>query len=216
VAQLLDVRNSGDTAGDPSRVVGYAALAFGAPDADADALGRALIAAARNAIAQELHCPVVDEPTHPALSRPGACFVTLQDAAGELRGCKGRIDPERPLLEDVRANALSAAFDDTRFAPLTIEEWPGLHIEVSVLGPLRPLHARRETDALRTLRPGVDGLVLEWGAHRATLLPQVWQQLPAPQAFLAALKHKAALPRDFWAPDVRLLRFTVRKFEEVR
>jgi AmmeMemoRadiSam system protein A len=151
-----------------------------------------------------------------ALARPGACFVTLHDAAGELRGCKGRIDPERSLGEDVRANALSAAFEDTRFEPLSCDDWTGMHIEVSVLGALRRLPARREADALRALRPGVDGLMLAWGAHVATLLPQVWQQLPAPHAFLAALKHKAGLARDFWAPDVRLLRFTVRAFEEPR
>jgi AmmeMemoRadiSam system protein B/AmmeMemoRadiSam system protein A len=214
VAQLLDVRNSGDTAGDPARVVGYAALAFDTPSADAAALGEALLAAARNAIASVLECPAVPEPTHAALARPGACFVTLHDTAGELRGCKGRIDPERSLLEDVRANAESAAFDDARFARLTCDDWAGLTIEVSVLGALRPLRAHREAEALRALRPGVDGLVLDWGEHRGTLLPQVWQQLPTPREFLQALKHKAGLARDFWAPDVRLMRFTVRKFEE--
>ena len=214
MAQLLDVRNSGDTAGDPSRVVGYAALAFDVPNAGDAVLGQALIAAARNAIARALRCPLVDELAHPALSLPGASFVTLHDAAGELRGCKGRIEPERSLLEDVRSNAWSAAFDDARFAPLTGNEWAGVRVEVSVLGALHPLRAHREADALRALRPGVDGLVLDWGTHRGTLLPQVWQQLPTPREFLQALKHKAGLARDFWAPDVRLLRFTVHKFEE--
>jgi AMMECR1 domain-containing protein len=31
---------------------------------------------------------------------------------------------------------------------------------------------------LRQLRPGVDGIILEFGRYRATFLPQVWEQLP--------------------------------------
>jgi AMMECR1 domain-containing protein len=73
--------------------------------------------------------------------------------------------------------------------------------------------ARNEAEALAAMRPGVDGLVISWRGQRGTLLPQVWQQLPAPAAFLAALKHKAGLRADFWAPDVQLQRFEVRHHE---
>ncbi|MGM9487743.1 AmmeMemoRadiSam system protein B [Ideonella sp. YS5] len=223
--RLLDARNSGDTAGDRRRVVGYAALAFEAPasedsgrdeaDERADDLawGRAAFAVARNAIARDLGEPLVDEPPHPLLDAPGACFVSLHDRESDLRGCIGRLEPEGPLREDLRSNARSAAFRDSRFAPLAAHEWPGLKIEVSLLGPLQPVPVRNEAEALAAVRPGIDGLVISWHGRRATLLPQVWQQLPAPSAFFAALKHKAGLRTDFWAPDVELQRFEVRHYE---
>jgi AmmeMemoRadiSam system protein B/AmmeMemoRadiSam system protein A len=218
--QLLDLRNSGDTAGDPARVVGYASMVFEseppATDDESidDELGAALLAAARNAVARRLGLPEVPEPRHRALARPGATFVTLHDIAGELRGCKGRISPDRPLLEDVRSNAQAAAFDDWRFTPVTASEWDQLRFEVSLLGPLQPLAVTSEAQALAALRPGVDGLVLRWRAHQATLLPSVWEQLPSPQAFLTALKRKAGLRSEFWSDELRLLRFSARKFME--
>jgi AmmeMemoRadiSam system protein A len=223
--RLLDLRNSGDTSGDRRRVVGYASIAFEAPASashehdeesarnDERAWGQAAFAIAHNAIARALDEPLIAESDHPLLDEPSACFVSLHDREGELRGCIGRLEPEGPLRDELRSNARSAAFRDSRFAPLTVHEWPGLRIEVSLLGPMRPVPAGNEAEALAAVRPGVDGLVISWRGQRATLLPQVWQQLPAPSAFLAALKHKAGLRTDFWAPDVELLRFEVRHYE---
>jgi AmmeMemoRadiSam system protein B/AmmeMemoRadiSam system protein A len=217
-ARLLDLRNSGDTAGDKQRVVGYAALAFDAPatKSDDETLGSALLGAARNAIGQRLGAALLPEIAHVALAQPGATFVTLRDARGELRGCKGRIAPERALLDDVRANALATAFEDCRFPPLAIEEWPGTRIEVSLLGPLTRIHVHTEAQALAALRPGVDGVVFQWRDAQATFLPQVWAELRKPEEFVGALKRKAGLAADFWARDVQLLRYGVRKFVETR
>ena len=220
VPRLLDLRNSGDTAGDRSRVVGYCAITFEpAPAAAHDpssappdaALGAALISRAHNAIAGALGLPRVAEPVHPALDAPGATFVTLH-SHGRLRGCVGTLAAELALAEDVRMHALAAAFHDTRFAPLTAAEFGAIEIEVSLVGPMQSLPAATEADALAALRPGVDGVVFEWRGHHATFLPQVWEQLPQPRAFLAALKNKAGLAADFWASDVRLARYGVRKF----
>ena len=208
--RLLDLRNSGDTAGDRSRVVGYAALAFEPHDAT---LGAALIERARNAIASELGLPVAAETVHDALAAPGATFVTLR-RRGELRGCVGTLVAERPLADDVRHHAVAAAFGDTRFEPLSASEFADLEVEVSLLEPMQPLPAANEADARQALRPGIDGLLLEWRERRATFLPQVWEQLPSPREFLAALKAKAGLPRDFWAADLKLSRYGVRKFVE--
>jgi len=114
----------------------------------------------------------------------------------------------------VRAHALAAAFDDPRFAPLARAEYAALEIEVSLLGAAEPLTAASEAHALALLRRGRDGLILEWRGRRATFLPQVWQQLPQPAQFLAGLKRKAGLAADFWAADLRLARYEVRKFAE--
>lgn len=224
VPRLLGLCNSGDTAGSRDRVVGYGAIAFEHAPATLDiadehegSLGRALVGHARQAITQALGLPtppVRALPDHPALARPGATFVTLHDAEGELRGCVGRIEASRPLGEDVRANALAAAFHDSRFAPLRASEWPGLQVEVSLLGKPEPLAVRSEAEALAALRPGVDGVIFEWRGAHATFLPQVWQKLPDAAAFMAALKRKAGLPADFWADDVRLSRYRVRSFHE--
>ena len=65
-----------------------------------------------------------------------------------------------------------------------------------------------------TLRPFIDGVVLECARHRATFLPQVWEQLPDPREFLRALKRKAGLVEDYWSDRVRVSRYTVEKFVE--
>lgn len=223
---LLDLRNSGDTAGDRSRVVGYCAIAFApgagqAADAGDDGdsaaadpvLGWALTSRARNAIASTLNLPVVDEPGHAALAEPGATFVTLH-RAGALRGCIGTLEARRLLEYDVRHNAHAAAFCDPRFEPVAAHEVASLEIEVSLLGSAQPVAARSEAEVIERLHPGVDGVLLEWRGRRATFLPQVWAQLPQPAAFLGALKQKAGLGAGFWAADLRLARYRVRKFHE--
>jgi AMMECR1 domain-containing protein len=60
----------------------------------------------------------------------------------------------------------------------------------------------------------VDGVVFEFGTHRGTFLPQVWEQLRDPEEFMAQLKRKAGLPTSFWAAEVRLQRYTVDKWKE--
>jgi AmmeMemoRadiSam system protein A len=109
---------------------------------------------------------------------------------------------------------VAAAFEDPRFAPLTAQEWPATEVEVSVLSAPQPLPAHSRDEALRALRPGVDGVVFRWGLHQSTFLPQVWAQLPEPDAFLRHLAAKAGLPPDFWDAQVRLERYTVDKWRE--
>ena len=215
----LDLRNSGDTAGDHDRVVGYGAFAFyeGSrmqPEASADAKGPVLLSIARNSIAAELGEREPEKPPDEAwLSYKGASFVTLHKH-GSLRGCIGSLQAHRPLGEDVAANALSAAFHDPRFPPLARDELGETDIEVSVLSTPEPVFPPDEAALMAQLRPGVDGVILEYGAHRSTFLPQVWEQLPSPELFLAHLKQKGGLPVDFWHPDMRVSRYTVQSYAE--
>lgn len=220
---LLDLRNSGDTAGDKSRVVGYAAIAFtepgraevspGADDAKLASKGRLLTGLARAAIAKRFGNPEPILPHPDWLDRPGAVFVTLTQN-GELRGCIGSLEAHRSLADDLAENARAAAFRDPRFAPLGEDELARTRVEVSILSAPEPLRFTSEADALAQLRPGVDGVILEYGGHRATFLPQVWEQLPDKRVFMAHLKQKAGLLADFWADGVRLYRYTVEKFKE--
>lgn len=183
------------------------------PPAKHDARGPVLLGLARAAIADIAGTPPPAAPAPAWLQEKGASFVTLTQA-GQLRGCIGSLQPYRPLLLDVVANARAAAFSDPRFSPLDAVELAYTRIEVSLLSALEPLPARSETEARRQLRPHIDGLVLEWRQHRGTFLPQVWEALPNPEAFLSQLKRKAGLPASFWAEDVRLFRYHVTKWSE--
>ena len=180
-------------------------------------LGAALVGLARDAIREAFAGTSQAPSAVPALRAEGATFVTLR-RAGDLRGCIGTVNAWRPLEDDVRANAVAAAFHDPRFEPLSRSEFADTSIEVSLLGPREAIVAVDEDAVLGQLRPGVDGVVLECGRRRATFLPQVWEQLPDSRTFLSALKQKAGLAADFWSPEIRVSRYEVEKFvdEEVR
>ena len=175
--------------------------------------GKILLPIARAAISRALNIPRAADETAPWLSEHGACFVTLtQD--GELRGCIGSLQAHRPLLDDVKSNAVSAALHDSRFMPLSAAELDITEIEISLLSPSQLMTFQNEADALAQLRPNVDGVIFQYGSYRSTFLPQVWEQLPQPREFMAHLKYKAGLPVDFWSPEVKLSRYTVEKWKE--
>ena len=106
------------------------------------------------------------------------------------------------------------AVQDPRFDPLSKEEFADVLVEVALLSTPEPLQFSSEQDALAQLHPGQDGVVIEYGRHRATYLPQVWAQLQQPQIFVAHLKEKAGLTKDFWSNDIKLSRYTVQKWHE--
>ena len=219
--RLLEACNSGDTAGDRDRVVGYSAFALYDPagEVSQDEAGRTLIGIARGAIGGALDArsggaAAVRLLPDPAwLARPGASFVTLT-IEGALRGCIGSLEALRPLGEDVAQNALHAAFRDPRFAPLTRAEWPRVQTEVSLLSAPRPMRFADEPDLLAQLRAGEDGLILECAGRRGTFLPQVWESLPDKRRFLAELRRKAGLAADTPLARCKLWRYQVRKWRE--
>lgn len=163
------------------------------------------------AVAQDRPLAVSPEESSPRLQEPGAVFVTLK-IKGELRGCIGSMEARRPLIEDVAANAFSAAVRDPRFPPLSETELGDLDYHISLLTPPEPLEVRDREELLTLLRPGVDGLLLEDPPHRATFLPQVWEALPSPNDFLDELFLKGGMARDHWTDTLRLFRYTVQEF----
>ncbi|MEZ5185102.1 MAG: AmmeMemoRadiSam system protein A [Candidatus Nanopelagicales bacterium] len=127
------------------------------------------------------------------LAEPGCSFVTLR-RDGDLLGCIGALQPYQPLGRDIAEHAAAAAFDDPRFEPL--RELRGVHVEVSVLGPLQEFPATSYADAVARL-PRVGAVVASQG-RRGTFLPAVWEQLPTPELFVAGLWRKAGLPPGAW------------------
>ena len=211
---LLAACNSGDTAGDRTRVVGYAALALTGA-AKRDPRGDALLALARRAVESLLRgeANAQQSAADGFLDRPGAAFVTLLHN-GELRGCIGSLVAERSLRDDIIANARAAAGRDPRFPPMTASDLDGLSIEVSLLSEPQRLVFRDEADVVQQLAASRDGVILETARHRSTFLPQVWEQISDPREFLRQLKLKAGLPADFWSSELRVSRYTVDKWCE--
>ncbi len=149
-----------------------------------------------------------------ALREPGASFVTLT-IDGALRGCIGALEAYQPLAEDVREHAVAAALNDYRFPPLTPEELPRVHIEISRLTPPRPLRYENPADLPGLLRPGVDGVVLRQGLRRATFLPQVWEKIPDARRFLSQLCLKMGAPPDAWQRQpLEIFTYQVEEFSE--
>ena len=162
-----------------------------------------LLKLARESIARSLKgddseptAPPKDLPS-PKLLERGGCFVSLHEH-GDLRGCIGCLEAREPLWLGVFHNARLAAFGDYRFAPLEENALAGLEIEISVLTAPEPLKYSSPEDLLKKLVPLKHGVILRKGPCSATFLPQVWEQLPGKEAFLAHLAAKAGLPPDGW------------------
>ena len=142
------------------------------------------------------------------------CFVTLTKE-GELRGCIGNILPAGPLYQAIMDNARNAALRDPRFLPVTAAEAGKIHIEISVLTVPVPLAFASPDDLLARLQPHRDGVVLQIGGHRATFLPQVWEQLPDKAEFLSHLAAKAGCPALAWrGKDVAVSLYQAEAFQE--
>jgi AmmeMemoRadiSam system protein A len=144
------------------------------------------------------------------LRRPSGAFVTLNERSGELRGCIGSIEAVAPLAQAVASSAVNAAFRDPRFYPVTKEELPNLHIEISVMSPIVPV-----TD-VDEIEVGRDGLIVSRGGRAGLLLPQVateygWDR----DTFLRQTCLKAGLPADCWqSPECRIEKFSAEVFGE--
>lgn len=177
---------------------------------------RLLLRLAREAIAGKLGQKLSErrEVIDPALQAECGTFVTL-NIGGQLRGCIGNLEPAGSIHESIRRNALNAAFHDPRFPELSAEELAKVHIEISILTSPQPLTYDDGADLLAKLRPGIDGVILRLGPSGATFLPQVWEQLPQGEDFLAHLCRKAGLSATAWRdshPEVAT--YQVQCFEE--
>jgi AmmeMemoRadiSam system protein A len=169
-----------------------------------EAQGQILVRLARSTIAARLGISDAASTSIPetdladvAFREQRGTFVTLK-IGNQLRGCMGCLMPSETILEGVRRNAINAAFNDPRFPALSAPELEQAEIEVSILTNPRELEYSAGSDLLRKLRPNIDGVIISKGMARATFLPQVWEQLPGTEDFLAHLCRKAGLSPDEW------------------
>ena len=217
--ERIGLCNSGDTAGDKERVVGYGAWIFqdqetqqqGLSDEQKDSLKKLALASIHCGL--ETGAPLSaddyldDQATQVKLpDYQGAAFVTLKKG-DQLRGCIGSLSAYRPLCEDVAENAYAAAFRDPRFNALTAEEIDDIDLSISVLTPPEMIVFTSEEDLIAQLRPGVDGLIMTEGSNRGTFLPSVWENYPQAESFLKHLKMKAGLPASYWSGTIKVERY---------
>jgi hypothetical protein len=222
---LLHKSNSGDMAGDKTRVVGYATIAFFGgitmtpiEGQLTEAQGQTLLKLARSTIAKKMgkdfESPSDDMLKDKDLQAKKGTFVTL-NIHGQLRGCIGSLVGQAPLIKGVADNAINAAFHDPRFSPLSDQEYNNIHVEVSVLTDPQPLEYTDSQDLINKLKPKVHGVILRKGYSSATFLPQVWDQLPTHESFLSHLCLKAGLPGETWKKELlEIQTYEVQYFEE--
>ena len=165
-----------------------------------------LLSIARQAITAKLEDQKISlDPPSPHLAEPRGAFTTLY-LRGALRGCVGYVFPVEPLYRSVAETACAAAFDDSRFPPLSPEEAPELEIHLSVLSLLQPIEAS-------AIEVGRHGLLISHHRHRGLLLPQVpiehaWDR----ETFLAQTCMKAGLHPDAWQKGATIEAFTAEVF----
>jgi AmmeMemoRadiSam system protein A len=148
-------------------------------------------------------------PDDPALLAPAGCFVSLHEqGSGRLRGCVGRLDAADALHLAVTRAACSVLadprFEDDR---ITIEQLPGLQIEISVLAPLK------STTNPLAFDPRNDGIYLTIGQRSGCFLPQVGRETgwTREQLLERLCTEKMALPPNAWRqPDAALSIFTAQ------
>jgi AmmeMemoRadiSam system protein A len=210
--RMLDLRNSGDTAGSRDRVVGYGAFVLEEAKGELASEHREiLLDVAKTSIDGALEDgrekPVEATRYPERLQMLQASFVTLH-IQGRLRGCMGSLEPTEPLVVNVGRNAYAAAFRDPRFGRLTRDEFPRLEIHLSLLSRPEELVFESEADLIAKMRPGIDGLTLIANGRRGTLLPSVWKSVADPREFLVHLKRKTGLAASYWSDTIRVERYT--------
>ena len=174
-----------------------------------ESTGEELPRLARAAVETFIRTSTVIQPpsgTGGILSARAPCFVSLKTLDGELRGCIGTIEASRETLaQEIIANAISAAMNDPRFAPVSEDELPNLRYSVDVLLPA-------EQTVIEELDPRVFGVIVadENGGRRGLLLPDIRGVDNAEQQVEIAAR-KAGIPSG---TPVRLWRFKVDRFRE--
>ncbi|MFA5339571.1 MAG: AmmeMemoRadiSam system protein B [Candidatus Omnitrophota bacterium] len=214
--QILKYANSGDTAGDKSRVVGYASAAIYKYKEEGGMLNsgqkKELLDIARKTVESSVRNGKIPEfkETDPGLLAQEGAFVTLHKK-GELRGCIGMIVGTQPLWMTVRDMAVQSSSQDPRFEPVSPGELKDIKIEISVLS-----QPKRVKD-INEIKVGTHGVIVKRGFYGGVYLPQVatengWSR----DEFLTSLcADKVGLPVDAWKDkDTELSIFTAQVFGE--
>lgn len=107
-----------------------------------------------------------------------------------MRGCIGTFAPTTPnVAQEIIRNAVCAASQDPRFAPVTPEELPEIEYSVDILSPPEPVS---ESGALNCKRYGV---IVTCGRRRGLLLPDL-EGVDTVADQLSIARRKAGIGQD--------------------
>lgn len=148
----------------------------------------------------------------PEFAKNKATFTTLK-IDGKLRGCVGSLNPYRNLYDDIVSNSLLAAFKDTRFTPLTIQEFENIEIEVSILAKPEKVEYEDIKDLKTKIEVGVDGVIIQKKEKSATFLPQVWEELKDFDSFFINLCAKAGFKGNCLKFNPDIYKYKVEKIK---
>jgi AmmeMemoRadiSam system protein A len=184
-------------------------LAFGQPEFSQEERSLLLRLAHDSILAGLEHKELSLEPPTAHLAEPRGVFASLY-LRGQLRGCVGYVLPVSPLYRAIAETAQAAAFNDTRFQPVTPEEASCLEVELSILSPPQPISPE-------AVEVGRHGLLISMYGQRGLLLPQVpvehdWDRI----TFLEQTCRKAGLPLDGWQKGATIEVFTAEVFGECK
>ncbi|MBI5208330.1 MAG: AmmeMemoRadiSam system protein B [Candidatus Firestonebacteria bacterium] len=217
-AELLFKANSGDTAGDKNRVVGYASILIGKAKGEmkmselSQEEKKELLKIARDTIFSYIktkQIPKFKNITNPKFLRKQGAFVTIK-INHDLRGCIGTFTSDQPLYNTIIEMAVSASTRDPRFPPISALELKDISLEISVLSELNRI---KNIDEIKV---GTHGIYIMRGYYRGVLLPQVateykWDR----NTFLQQTCYKAGLPADAWKdPATEIYIFSAQVFGE--
>lgn len=226
VPHLLDMINSGDSAGDKESVVGYGAWSFEKDDNTSELTGieleqdnlrnfarhnkdtitKIVTKALEEAVLDNnKYTPKRDDYANVMFNK-GASFVTLEKN-NKLRGCIGSIFPTTSIAEDLAKNTYLAALHDSRFNPVVKEELKDITFKVSLLTGLEKFEFSSYDDLLKQIKPKTDGILIKDGKRQGVFLPAVWDEIPNKKDFLTELKIKAGLSPTYWSDDIEVFRF---------
>ncbi len=184
--------------------------------------GEELIKAARMSIELYLKSPYFDKDLIKSklkdFNEHNALFVTLEYyPTKELRGCIGFVSNEYAIKDSIVDAALSAAFQDPRFLPVTLHEINDIIIEVNILSDMIKIDSNKNKQRIKSqIKIGRDGLMIKYGIYSGLLLPSVpveekWNT----EQFLENTCFKAGINKDYWHyPNVNIYKFQSQIFRE--
>jgi len=144
----------------------------------------------------------------PALKLKLACFVSIHEQDGELRGCIGTSKPKKDnLYQEIIDNAIAAATEDPRFSALKEEELNNITISVDVLSP------PKDVEDINLLKPHKHGVIVsDDEGSEALLLPNL-DGIDSTEKQLELAKKKAGINPEISNDKLSIKYFTTTRYK---
>lgn len=218
--EIMRYAHSGGISGDQQSVVGYMASMVGIEDG---ATGRREICIAEEDeafyldIARreiERYLGVNNSPKRSESSRtrgshfPDGVYITVY-MNDKLRGGMTSLFPTKPLFETISKLAVSAAFNDPRFNPITIDELDDITIKIHIMTNASMIDSPWDFD------PSKDAFFIKRGSYSAMILPGELNPALGNEEILGRACLKAGMLSNCWRQsETSVWSFDIHEFGE--